>query len=56
VGSKRKSSPPIYRVACPRCRTLFLLLTPPEDEPVACPRCGERFHPEEEELLDPEDA
>jgi len=33
----------------------MLLVAPTEDEPVQCPRCGERFEPETEELVDPED-
>jgi hypothetical protein len=34
---------------------VILLVVPSDDQPVVCPRCGERFNPEEEEIVDPED-
>ena len=45
----------VLRILCPRCRFVFLQLTPPEDGDVICPRCGTRFQPAEEEIVDPED-
>ncbi|MDR7481000.1 MAG: hypothetical protein QN183_12495 [Armatimonadota bacterium] len=45
----------VYRVVCPRCAHVFLLLVLGEDELVTCPRCRERVLPDEEELVDPED-
>jgi len=46
----------MIRLVCPHCNVAFLRVTPAEDgEDVVCPNCRRPFHPEEEELVDPED-
>ncbi|MDR7523185.1 MAG: hypothetical protein QN168_12045 [Armatimonadota bacterium] len=45
----------MLRMVCPACRLVLLrveILDP--GEAVACPRCAMVFHPDEEEILDPE--
>jgi uncharacterized Zn finger protein (UPF0148 family) len=45
----------MIRILCPRCRLVFMELTPAGEDGVVCPRCGTRFQPDEEEIVDPED-
>ncbi|MBI4277057.1 MAG: hypothetical protein HY660_01260 [Armatimonadetes bacterium] len=45
----------MFRITCPSCAFVFMLLTPADDSGVICPHCGVVFQPEEEEIYDPED-
>lgn len=44
----------MYRLICPNCKLVFLRVEIADDAGVTCPRCRTVFHPDEEELFDPE--
>jgi len=44
----------VLRLVCTACKFIFLRVEAVADEGVTCPRCKTVFHPEEEELFDPE--
>jgi len=47
----------MIRLLCPHCSVQFLRLeAPDDDELIECPHCHQRFVPDEEEYVDPEDV